>query len=107
MKVLHNVKELLHSLRKNGWHITAFEFFYNGHEYVVVFEDLRANNEHIQFYSVKLTFIDKNNKNRIFETYVNSCGFINDMQNKKAIKNISASKAVCFMDVLFLAYILS
>lgn len=39
--VLSNIKELLKSLRDNDWYITAFDFSYNGYEYVVVFEDLR------------------------------------------------------------------
>ena len=31
---LSNVKELLKSLRDNDWYITAFDFSYNGYEYV-------------------------------------------------------------------------
>lgn len=38
---LSNIPVLLKSLRDNDWYITAFSFSFNGHEYVVIFEDLR------------------------------------------------------------------
>lgn len=73
--VLSNVKQLLQSLRNNDWYITAFQFCFNNHNYVVVFEDLRELNRGTQYYAVMLTFIDINNEERIFETYANSYQF--------------------------------
>ncbi len=72
---LSNIKELLKSLRDNDWHITAFDFSYNGYEYVVVFEDLREIDRGTKYYAVMLTFMDKNDEERILETYANSYDF--------------------------------
>ncbi len=72
---LSNIKELLKSLRDNDWYITAFDFSYNGYEYVVVFEDLREIDRGTKYYAVMLTFIDKNDEERILETYANSYDF--------------------------------
>lgn len=72
---LSNIKELLKSLRDNDWYITAFDFSYNGYEYVVVFEDLREIDRGTKYYAVMLTFIDKNDEDRILETYANSYDF--------------------------------
>lgn len=81
---LSNVKELLKSLRDNDWYITAFDFSYNGYEYVVVFEDLREIDRGTKYYAVMLTFIDKNDEERILETYVNSFDFqVNDEEIKE------------------------
>lgn len=70
---LSNIKELLKSLRDNDWYITAFDFSYN--VYVVVFEDLREIDRGTKYYAVMLTFIDKNDEERILETYANSYDF--------------------------------
>lgn len=72
---LSNIKELLKSLRDNDWYITAFDFSYNGYEYVVVFEDLREIDKGTKYYAVMLTFIDKNDEERVLETYANSYDF--------------------------------
>lgn len=81
---LSNVKELLKSLRDNDWYITAFDFSYNGYEYVVVFEDLRESDGGTKYYAVMLTFIDKNDEERVLETYANSFDFqVNDEGIKK------------------------
>ncbi|MDE7404049.1 MAG: hypothetical protein K2M81_02975 [Lachnospiraceae bacterium] len=81
---LSNIKELLKNLRENDWYITAFEFSYNGYEYVVVFEDLREIDRGTKYYAVMLTFIDKNDEGRILETYANSYDFqINDEEIKE------------------------
>ena len=81
---LSNIKELLKSLRDNDWYITAFDFSYNGYEYVVVFEDLREIDRGTKYYAVMLTFIDKNNERRILETYANSYKFqVNDEEIKE------------------------
>lgn len=73
--VLENVKRLLNSIRENDWYITAFSFHYNYHDYVVVFEDLRELDRGSKYFAVMLTFLDKADDKRIFETYVNSFGF--------------------------------
>lgn len=73
--VLENVKKLLDSLRDNDWYITAFNFHYNHRDYVVVFEDLRELDKGSKYFAVMLTFIDKADEKRIFETYANSYGF--------------------------------
>lgn len=72
---LSNIRELLKSLRDNDWYITAFDFSYNGYEYVVVFEDLREIDKGTKYYAVMLTFLDKNDGERILETYANSYDF--------------------------------
>ena len=59
--VLDNVKLLLQSLRANDWYITAFRFSFNRHEYIVVFEDLRALNKGTKYYGACLTFLDMAN----------------------------------------------
>ena len=86
---LSNIKELLKSLRENDWYITAFEFSYNGYEYVVVFEDLREIDRGTKYYAVMLTFIDKNDEERILETYANSYDFqINDEEIKEYYRTV-------------------
>lgn len=81
---LSNVKELLKSLRDNDWYITAFDFSYNGYEYVVVFEDLREIDRGTKYYAVMLTFIDKHDEERVLETYANSFDFqVNDEEIKE------------------------
>ena len=81
---LSNVKELLKSLRDNDWYITAFDFSYNGYEYVVVFEDLREIDRGTKYYAVMLTFIDKRDEERVLETYANSFDFqVNDEEIKE------------------------
>ena len=64
---LSNIPILLQSLRENDWYITAFPFSFNGHDYVVVFEDLRELDRGSKYYSVNLTFIDMANETRICE----------------------------------------
>ena len=73
--VLDNVKLLLQSLRANDWYITAFRFSFNRHEYIVVFEDLRALNKGTKYYGACLTFLDMANDSHRLETYVNAYGF--------------------------------
>lgn len=73
--VLDNVKLLLQSLRANDWYITAFHFSFNLHEYIVVFEDLRALDKGTKYYGACLTFLDMANDSHRLETYVNAYGF--------------------------------
>lgn len=81
---LSNIKKLLKSLRDNDWYITAFDFSYNGYEYVVVFEDLREIDRGTKYYAVMLTFIDKNDEERVLETYANAFDFqVNDEEIKE------------------------
>lgn len=70
-----NIKSLLQSIRENDWYITAFDFVFNQHSYVVVFEDLRELDKGTKYYAVMLTFIDRNDENRILKTYANSYDF--------------------------------
>lgn len=58
-KPINNIGYLLEDLRRNGWHMTAFDFNYKGSHYIVLFE----NNENIEtrknaYASIVLTFID-------------------------------------------------
>lgn len=81
---LSNIKKLLKSLRDNDWYITAFDFSYNGYEYVVVFKDLREIDRGTKYYAVMLTFIDKNDEERVLETYANAFDFqVNDEEIKE------------------------
>lgn len=50
-------------------------FCINEYEYVVVFEDLREIDRGTKYYAVMLKFIDKNDEERILETYANSYDF--------------------------------
>lgn len=70
-----NIKSLLASLRKNDWYITAFPFDFYGHNYVVVFEDLREIDMGTKYFAACLTFIDIDNQDRRLETYANSYRF--------------------------------
>ena len=68
-----NVRDLLSSLRKEGWYITAFELHYNKHDYVVVFEDAAHLNKNKQYFSAALTFYDIHDPNRILsDVYANT-----------------------------------
>lgn len=68
-----NVRDLLSSLRKAGWYITAFELHYNKHDYVVVFEDAAHLNKNKQYFSAALTFYDIHDPNRILsDVYANT-----------------------------------
>lgn len=55
-------------MRENDWYITAFDFAFNQHIYVVVFEDLRKIDKGTKYYAVMLTFIDRNDENRILKS---------------------------------------
>ena len=70
-----NIKLQLESLRKNDWYITAYPFVFYGHEYVVVFEDLREIDRGTKYFAVCLNFIDVNDETHRLETYVNSYKF--------------------------------
>lgn len=68
-----NVRDLLSSLRKAGWYITAFELHYNKHDYVVVFEDAAHLNKNKQYFSASLTFYDIHDPNRVLsDVYANT-----------------------------------
>lgn len=40
MALMNNIGILLEDLRKNKWHITAFQFDYKDKNYIVLFEDI-------------------------------------------------------------------
>lgn len=68
-----NVRDLLSSLRKAGWYITAFDFHYNKHDYVVVFEDAACLNKNKQYFSAALTFYDIDHPERVLrDVYANT-----------------------------------
>ena len=75
MAPMINMLSLLNDLQQNEWHITAFQFTYKNTHYIVLFEDISnlplVNGEYIAF----LTFIDKSNENRIFQTKANEFKF--------------------------------
>lgn len=75
MERIINIEILLQYLKANHWHITAFYFRYEGKEYIVLFEDIEnlplAEGE----YPVYLTFIDKNDEDRILQVKANRIGF--------------------------------
>lgn len=58
MPIINNIGSLKNDLENNGWHMTAFQFNYNG-----VYDVLFENNEDFEkrknpYASVTLTFID-------------------------------------------------
>jgi hypothetical protein len=73
---LNNIKALADSLRAQDWYITAFAMNdFDGHNYAVVFEDLRALNKGTRYYGVELTFIDMADVKRILVVRANAYGF--------------------------------
>ena len=66
-----NIERLLENLRENGWHITAFPFYYNRKEYIVLFEDLKNIDEKEECYIVRLTFLDREDIHRVLELDAN------------------------------------
>lgn len=69
------VKMLRDSLRENGWHITAFPFYYNHFQYTVLFEDSKALGYNDQYVIAILTFIDDEDENRRLTVEANMQGF--------------------------------
>ncbi|MCD7723721.1 MAG: DUF6037 family protein [Clostridiales bacterium] len=83
MASVPNIMILRNKLRDLGWKITAFDFKYNSKEYVVLFKnqdsdgkriDKYGNEKNIRYIAL-LTFIDKNNIERILQFRVNSGWF--------------------------------
>lgn len=71
MPIINNIGSLKNDLENNGWHMTAFQFNYNG-----VYDVLFENNEDFEkrknpYASVTLTFIDTNSINRIYTIEAN------------------------------------
>lgn len=96
---LTNIKLLLQELRNNDWYITSFEFTYNGHDYVVVFEDLREVDRGTKLYAVNLTFIDVADDDRVFSTYANSYNFSaseQEIRNYFGIEGVGYGNAVLY-----------
>ena len=101
---LSNIPILLQSLRENDWYITAFPFSFNGHDYVVVFEDLKEFNEQIEYFSVNLTFIDLNDTTRQFTTFANALKFDknqNQILDFFCIQNIKEYSAVSSIYLIY------
>ena len=101
---LSNIPILLQSLRKNDWYITAFPFAFNGHDYVVVFEDLKELNEQVEYFSVSLTFIDLNDTTRQFKTFANALkldGNQNQILDFFCIQNIKEPSAISSIYLIY------
>lgn len=71
MPIINNIGALKQNLRENGWHMTAFEFQYKRIEYDVLFEDLDNLKKKERKASVRLTFIDTFQPNRIYSVEAN------------------------------------
>lgn len=72
---MRNIRELLNNLRNNQWHITAFQFTYKEVQYIVLFEDISNLKLVADGYLVLLTFIDRTDGMRIFQTKANTFKF--------------------------------
>lgn len=78
MPIINNIGALKQNLRDNGWHMTAFLFQYKRIEYDVLFEDLDNLKKKHEMASVKLTFIDIAQPNRIYSIEANQRGMFFD-----------------------------
>ena len=83
-----NVRDLLSSLRKAGWYITAFELHYNKHDYVVVFEDAAHLNKNKQYFSASLTFYDIHDPNRVLSDVYAHTSKLATVYKGNIIKNL-------------------
>lgn len=70
-----NILLLLRDLQNNQWHITAFPFTYKNVQYIVLFEDISNLPLTANSFLVLLTFIDRNDGNRILQTKANEFSF--------------------------------
>ena len=85
-----NIKLQLESLRKNDWYITAYPFVFYGHEYVIVFEDLREIDRGTKYFAVCLNFLDiKNTKKQ-----ENSCSSGRPRHPEDGLKRLATEKTV-------------
>jgi len=69
---MSNLKALRNELREKGYHITAFNFAYNGYEYIVLVENADNIACKSHYTIVILTFIDKYDENRTLTVEANS-----------------------------------
>ena len=67
MALMNNIGILLEDLRRNKWHITAFQFDYKDKNYIVLFEDITNLQLSANRYLALLTFIDKADEIRILQ----------------------------------------
>lgn len=90
-----NIKLLRDDLRNHGWVITAFPFEYNNIKCHVIFEDIKAINEHINSYFIaQLTFIDLANNERKLETLANTNSFSASITDIRNFFNIEYCKEI-------------
>lgn len=75
MAPMMNILALLNDLQKNHWHITAFKFKFKEVHYIVLFEDIANLQLVAGEYVALLTFIDRLDGNRIFQTKANEFKF--------------------------------
>ena len=73
--LMPNIKRLRDDLKSNGWHMTSFLFQFKGFEYIVLFEDLDNLGLSKGYYTVLLTFIDRNDESRRLKTKANQSSF--------------------------------
>ena len=86
------VRLLRDSIRAKGWCITAFNFHYNSHCYITLFEDAKCLGCENPYVIAYITFIDKQNLSRTLYVSANTVGF-----NGASIKKI--------MDFFMVSYI--
>lgn len=72
---MENIRILRDDIRSKGWHITAFDFQYNSHKYVVLFEDAKELGCKEKYTIAFLTFIDQNDEARTLSVSANTKGF--------------------------------
>ena len=75
MALMNNIGILLEDLRRNKWHITAFQFDYKDKNYIVLFEDITNLQLIANRYLALLTFIDKADETRILQVKANTYCF--------------------------------
>lgn len=69
------IRILRDNIAAMGWHITAFEFHYNQHDYIVLFEDSKGLGYKSEQVTAFLTFIDQADETRRLEVRANTQGF--------------------------------
>lgn len=73
--VMPKVRLLRDDMRAKGWHITAFLFGYNKHEYIVLFEDAKNVGCKDRYTIAYITFIERSDPNNRISLSANTMGF--------------------------------
>lgn len=69
------VRLLRDNIRAKGWCITAFNFFYNKHQYITLFEDAKALGSADKYVIATITFIDRMDQSHRLSLFANTMGF--------------------------------